>query len=242
MSIQKETDSKDLSIQPFAEVLLSNEVKDIGIDASELFLDSFLNEMPILKDVPVLKSFMAFGKTVQNVQAWAEWKNQLAFLTQVKNGVVDEKGLQKRNQAFLKKEKWVFREVEALVVYMAKYTSIEKAKLQAELYRDLINGIITQNQFNECLDVLLHLFMSDIPHLIEIYEAEVAAGLTEADIVDFNKKINTEFNSTICRRLMAVGLLHQLHPMSFGFSMDNFFVTSETGRYFCGIIQRCFEE
>ena len=41
---------------------------------------------------------------------------------------------------------------------------------------------------------------------------------------------------------MAVGLLYQLHPVSFGFSMDNFFVTSRTGKYFCGLIQRCIEK
>lgn len=233
---------KELTIQPFAEVLLSNEVKDIGIDASEIFLDSFLDGTPVWKDVPILKTFIAVGRTAQNIQAWAEWKNQLAFLTQLKKGIVDEDGLKKRNQAFHNKEKWVFREVEALVVYMAKYTSTEKARLQAELYKDLINGVITQNQFNECLDVLLHLFLSDIPHLLEIYQAEIKAGLTEADLLDFNKKINTKFDAIICRRLMAVGLLHQLHPMSFGFSMDNYFVTSSTGKYFCDIIQRCIDE
>ena len=30
------------------------------------------------------------------------------------------------------------------------------------------------------VDVLLHLFISDIPHLLEIFEAEVEAELTEA--------------------------------------------------------------
>lgn len=229
----------ELSIQPFTEVLLSNEIKDIGIDVSEIFLDSYLDDMAILQDLPALKSFVAVGKTVKNIQAWFEWKNQLAFLSQLKKGRIDEEGLKKRNKAYRNKEKWVIREVEALVVHMSKYTVVEKAKLQAELYIDLINGVITQNRFSECLDILLHLFLSDIPHLLEIYQAEVDANLTEADWLNLNKKINTKFDATICRRLMAVGLLHQLHPMSFGFSMDNYFVTSDTGKYFCSIIQRC---
>lgn len=240
--MSKDTEITTLSIRPFAEVLLTNEIKDIGIEASEIFLDSFLDEDLLFKDIPILKSFVAVGRTVKSIQAWAEWKNQFAFLKQLKKGFIDEAGLRKRNQAFRNNEKWVFREVEALAVYLAKYTSTEKAKLQAELYKDLINGVITQNRFNECLDVLLHLFISDIPHLLEIYNTEVTAGLTEADIIDFAKKIKTKFNATICRRLMAVGLLHQLHPMSFGFSMDNFFVTSETGKYFCDIIQRCTKD
>ena len=33
------------------------------------------------------------------------------------------------------------------------------------------------------VDVLLHLFISDIPHLLEIFEAEVEAELTEAEIL-----------------------------------------------------------
>ena len=40
------------------------------------------------------------------------------------------------------------------------------------------------------VDVLLHLFIIDVPHLLEIFEAEVEAELTEADIVDFKKKLN----------------------------------------------------
>lgn len=234
-----DAEPKELTIRPFTEVLLSDEIKDIGIDVSELLLDLTLDGIPVLKDIPMLKTFLAAGQTAKNIQAWAEWKNQLAFLTQLKAGNVDEKGLKKRNKAFQNKEKWIFREVEALVVYMAKYTSTEKAKLQAELYKDFINGVITQNQFNEGLDVLLHLFMSDIPHLLEIYQAEKEVGLTESDFDDFSEKIHTKFDATICRRLMASGLLHQLHPMSYGFSMDNYFVTSDTGKYFCEIIPRC---
>lgn len=228
----------ELSMQPFAEVLLSNEVKDLGIDVSEIFLDSYLDEMLILKDFPVLKSFVAVGKTVKSVQAWFEWKNQLAFLSQLKKGIVNTEGLRKRNEAYKTNEKWILREVESLVVHMSKYTDIEKSKIQAELYMDLINGVITYNQFEECLDILVHLFMSDIPHLLEIRKAEIESDFTEVDWEKFDEKIKTKFNSSICRRLMSVGLLHQLHPMSFGFSLDDFFITSDSGKYLCEIIQR----
>ena len=84
--MSKNAEPNELSIQPFTEVLLSNEIKDIGIDVSEVFLDSYLDEMVILQDWPALKSFVAVGKTVKNIQAWFEWKNQLAFLSQLKKG------------------------------------------------------------------------------------------------------------------------------------------------------------
>ena len=234
-----ETVQKELSMQPFADALFSDEIKDVGIDVSEVFLDTFADGMPILRDVPIIKSFLAVGKTAKSLQAWFEWKNQLIFLNQLGKGFVDETGLRKRNEAYKNKENWIYREVETLVVYLSKYTSAEKAKIQAELYRDLINGVITQNQFNECLDVLLHLFLSDIPHLLEIYQTEKEVGLTQADWLKFSEKIQTKFNTTTCRRLMVVGLLHQLHPMSFGFSLDDYFVTSDTGKYLCDVIQRC---
>ena len=229
---------EELPMQPFTEVLFSDEIKDVGMDASEIFLDSFLGEMPILKDIPVLKTFLSFGKTAKSIQAWFEWKNQLVFLNQLKRGTVDAESLKKRNEAYRKKEKWILREVESLVVHMSKYTDIEKSKIQAELYMDLINGIITQGQFAEYIDILVQLFMSDVPHLLEIYRAEEKAGFTQADWEKFDDKIKTKFNISICRRLMAVGLLHQLHPMSFGFSLDDYFIMSDSGKYMCAIILR----
>ena len=154
---------------------------------------------------------------------------------------MDEDALKKRKEAYRNKEKWFFREVENLVVYMSKFTSITKAKLQAEIYMDYLNGNITWERYMESLDVLLHLFLCDVPHLLEIYRAEVDAALDYDDIVDFHTKIKTEFKAIECKRLMAIGLLHQLHPMSFGFSLDNYFITSDTGRYFCDVISRLKE-
>lgn len=231
--------TNEISVQHFTDVLFSDEVKDLGVELSEIALDSFGDNISFLDDIPLLRVFAVAGKTVKNIQAWCEWKNQLAFLVQLKKGTVNAEKIEKRTNAYKNKEKWIRREIEALVVYLSKYTTVEKARIQGELYIDLVNGVITQEQFCECLDVLFHLFLSDVPHLLEIYQAEKDAGLTKADLTHFSDKITTKFNPTICRRLMAVGLLHQLHPMSFGFTMDNHFVTSDTGKYFCEIIQRC---
>lgn len=234
--------SEELSLQPFAEALLSDEVKDVGIDIAEMLLDSFNDETSVLKEIPVLRTFIAIRKTAKNIQDLFAWKSQLVFLAQVKQGKTDANSLMKRKKAFDNKEKWFFKEVETLNVYLAKYTALEKAKLQAEFYLDFINNVITWEKFNECLDILLQLFLSDLPHLLEIHQNELRVGLTKADLSDFDKKVTTKFDETSCRRLMAVGLLYQLHPMSFAFSLDNYFITSDMGRYFCEVVRRCAGE
>lgn len=242
-NIEKNNELPESFIKPFTELLLSDSFE--GLNDVEIVLDEVGDIAAEV--IPVVRAFLIIGKKLKSVQAKYEWKNQVVFLRHVKNSNVNGKELEKRNKAYQNKERWVFREVEALVIYLSKNTAIQKAVIQAELYIDYINGNIDEDKFMECLDITHHLFLSDIPHLIEIYDAEKSANLTD-DYSDFHRKICTKFDIVKCRRLMSNGLLIQLHPMSFAFSQDNHFIVSNSGKYYCEILSRlsfnslCFTE
>lgn len=238
--MKDETNETYGPIQLFAGALFSNELRDLTTDIAEVALDTLFEENTILREIPLVKTAIAMLKTGESIQARFELKKQLVFLSQLQKGDLDVKSINRRNTAYQKKEPWFEREVENLVVYLSRYSSVEKAKIQAEFYIDLINGKINQSYFEECLDILDRIFLGDIQHLIDIYYTETAAGVTLNDLSFFKEQPSFEFNSIRCERLSSLGLLHQLHPMSFGFSIDNHYLISESGKYICKAILKLY--
>lgn len=217
----------------FAKSLFSGELRDVSTDIAEIALDSLFEGDTILREIPLVKTAIAMLKTGGSIQARFEFKKQLVFLSHLQRGDLDTKGMSRRNKAYQNKEPWFEREVENIVVYLSRYSTVEKARIQAEFYIDLINGVIDQPFFEECLDILDRIFLGDIKHLIDIYDIETAAGVTLSNLSFFQQKPSFEFDSIRCGRLSSVGLLHQLHPMSFGFSIDNYYLISDSGKYIC---------
>ena len=78
---------------------------------------------------------------------------------------------------------------------------------------------------------------ADIQHLSDICNAETTAGVSLGNLSFFQKKPPFGFDAVRCGRLSSLGLLHQLHPMSFGFTTDNHYLISDRGKYLCRIIE-----
>lgn len=238
------TDNNEIGfpVKKFTESLWSDELKDIGVDISEIGLDMLFEDGTLLEGIPFVKTGVAVAKAAGTIHARFELKKQLAFLECIQNGEMEAEGVEKRKRAYENNEAWFRKEVENLVIYLSRYSTVNKARIQAELYIDLVNGKIKQPLFAECLDILDRLFLSDIPHLIEICTVETEAGVSINDTSFFQGKCTLKFDSIRCGRLASVGLLHQLHPMSFGFSIDNYYLISETGKYMCEVISRTFHK
>ena len=225
-----------LSIRPFTEALFTDELKDLSVVFSEITLDSLCDDNSILREIPLVKTMISMLKVGGTIQQKFEFKKQLVFLSQLQQGDVDATEIRRRNTAYYNHEAWFQREVENLVIYLSRYASVEKAMIQAVLYIDLVNKRIERSFFEECLDVIDRIFLGDLPHLIDIYKDQAEAGVSLADLSYFQRKPGFPFEGIRCRRLSSLGLLHQLHPMSFGFSIDNHYLVTDTGKYICKLI------
>jgi len=225
-----------LSIRPFTEALFTDELKDLSVDFSDIALDSLFDDDSILREIPWVKSAIAVLKVGSTIQQRFEFKKQLVFLSQLQKSNIDSYEISRRNTAYYNHEAWFQREVENLVVYLSRYASVDKAKIQAVLYVDLVNRRIGQSLFEECLDVIDRIFLGDLPHLMDIYRDQTKAGVSLTDLSYFQRKPGFSFEGIRCRRLSSLGLLHQLHPMSFGFSIDNHYLVTDTGKYICRLI------
>ncbi|MBQ3519459.1 MAG: hypothetical protein IJA31_09085 [Clostridia bacterium] len=233
----------DSLIKCFSQAILTDKTKDVLFDFSEIGIDSlleYLKSSDILKEIPFIKSLLATINITKSIIEIHNTQKLLIFLQQLQMGICDQKEIDKRKKAYQKGKEWYYREVEQTVIYLHRASRIEKAKIIAELYRNLINKDISTEEYGEYLDIVDQLFIQDIPHLLEIYDAQKATAtlLNGKDFLDSDTGKNFSFQSIRCSRLKSIGLLKQYHPMSFGFSSDDHFALSKHGIYFCEIIHR----
>ncbi|MBR3954793.1 MAG: hypothetical protein IKJ63_04910 [Clostridia bacterium] len=238
--IENETITIHNLFDDFCKECLSKKTTISNFDITALPLDELIENKSLSEILPI---FSKSAKAIKLGKWFIEkynFKKMLIFLIQLQNGNRDEKGLDKRNKAYIEGKKWFYREVEQTIVYLNRAARIEKVKIIGELYRDLINDEIKTEEYGEYLDIVDQLFIQDIPHLLEIYDAQKATAtlLDGKDFLDCDTGKNFSFQSIRCRRLQSIGLLIQHHPMSFGFSSDDHFTLSEYGIYFCEIIHR----
>lgn len=236
------TNTNNLYIKDFAEVIsrvqkniiLMPDVDKLDLDEVGDILSGIVEVMPYFNKV---KKIIKFGHSI--IEKF-NVKKQFIFLFQLQNGILDEKGLEKRNQAYIYGKRWYYNEVEQTIVFLHRASRVEKVKIMAELYRDLINSEITTEGYGEYLDMVDQIYIQDIPHLLEIYYKQIETNT----LFDGKAFLETEqgkdfsFNEIRCSRLKSIGLLKQYHPMSYGFSLDSHFSLSEYGIYFCEIIKR----
>lgn len=119
------------------------------------------------------------GLTGLSIQRGFEIKNQLVFLQGIQKGKLELEGLAKRQEAFRNNEPWVFREVERLCVYLSRNTDVRKAKIQAALYLEYISHELSEEEFCDYLDIIDQLLLSDIPHLLDLFDYQAAHNITE---------------------------------------------------------------
>ncbi|MBO5462741.1 MAG: hypothetical protein J6A49_05445 [Clostridia bacterium] len=214
--------------------LLVNDVEKLDLDDLGDVLSDAVEFIPYFNKA---KKVIKFGHSI--IEKF-NIKKQFVFLFQLQNGDLDEKGLEKRNKAYQFGKKWYFDEVEQTVVFLHRTSRVEKAKIMAELYRDLINSEITTEGYREYLDMVDQIYIQDIPHLLEIYhkQSETNTLFDGKAFLETEQGKDFSFNEIRCSRLKSIGLLKQYHPMSYGFSLDSYFSLSEYGMYFCEIFRR----
>ena len=226
-----------LNLKNIMPSLFSDEIKDIGFDIAEISIDSFLEEDSILNKIPMVKTVVGVYKTASNIRDRFELKKLFVFLQQFQNGQVDESELEKRRKAYENNEKWFYKEVENILIYLSRHENAVKAKLLAEIYIDYINKVVTLEQYEEYVIILDRIFINDISHLKMIFAAETLKGITKETLDKKEGKI-MDFDDTKCERLSSLGLLSKVSYMQFGAQVGGDYLITTQGNYICSIIDR----
>lgn len=235
-------ESNSILLREFTESVFSNQNMDTMLDCVELSMEYIFSEDNPLGDLPLIQSIRLLGKAGLSIQRGFEIKNQLVFLQGIQKGKLELEGLAKRQEAFRNNEPWVFREVERLCVYLSRNTDVRKAKIQAALYLEYISHKLSEEEFGDYLDIIDQLLLSDIPHLLDLFDYQAEHNITEATLLESKDKFDFAFNLPRCNRLSSLGLLLRVRGFSFGMSARESFILSDSGKYIARLVRNLSEK
>lgn len=234
-------ESNSILLREFTESVFSNQNMDTMLDCVELSMEYIFSEDNPLGDLPLIQSIRLLGKAGLSIQRGFEIKNQLVFLQGIQKGKLELEGLAKRQEAFRNNEPWVFREVERLCVYLSRNTDVRKAKIQAVLYLEYISHKLSEEEFGDYLDIIDQLLLSDIPHLLDLFDYQAEHNITEATLLESKDKFDFAFNLPRCNRFSSLGLLLRVRGFSFGMSARESFILSDSGKYIARLVRNLSE-
>jgi hypothetical protein len=173
--------------------LFNDNVKDIGMDISELIIDNAMNE-GVLKEIPIIKSIVAFCKTGMAIRERNLLMQTIAFI----------QGLNEKNISQEKKEKYLNRlsnidiaEKELGRVLYLLDSQIEniQSKILGRMYFAYVEEEINWNKFCELAEANRRMFVSDYDVLLRL-----SKNRTSEQLLDNNNKY-------IVGRLIGLGLM-----------------------------------
>lgn len=151
-----------------ANTLFNDAAKNLSIDIIEMGLDSII-ENEVLKELPFVKTVNAVAKTSLAIKEKFLLKKFLNFIKMFNEHHVDENEIVKRKIAIENQEKWIYKEIEFLMIFLNDMDSMRKAKLLAILYNDYINRKINWERFCQYTEITNRLFSYDMDLLVEFY-------------------------------------------------------------------------
>lgn len=155
-------------VKSAANTLFNDATKNLSMDIVEMGLDSVIDN-EVLKELPFVKTVYAITKTSLAIKEKFLLKKFLNFIKAFNEYEVDEKEINRRKKAIDNNEKWIYEEIEFLMIYLDNMDSMKKSKLLANLYSEYINRKINWERFCQYTEITNRLFSYDIEWLVEFY-------------------------------------------------------------------------
>ena len=216
-------------VPAFENSLFETSIIDIGIDYLELGIDSVLQD-GLLKDIPIVGTFIGVGKFAQNIHDRNLLKQTLIFINECNSGIISEEKKKAHREKLIQNPKLMENELGRVLVLLDKNIESIKSVFEAKFYAAYVNGTILWNDFCELCDITSRLFVSDIDCLKEAYNN---------DGIEIRMPVTYRHD-----RLISVGLLTNEARLSgsavfVDFDSDkrqNLMELTEIGKKFCKMV------
>lgn len=176
------------------------------VDLIETYADMSIGEICSLsdtaKDFPVCRTLAAVVNAVSAVRDCFLIQKWFTFQKKFYEGTVSQKELQKRKLAAERKEKWVLREIELLLLRIDNISDKHNVEILSGVYRKYLNGECNWEMFEEIALILERFIYHDIKQLKGIYGNYISSQKGKENAV-----ISTMFENNHCDRLVALGLV-----------------------------------
>jgi hypothetical protein len=161
----------------FIDTLKRTDLKSLTIDASELLIDSSLDN-GIIKDIPLVGSVYKMYSIGSTVKARLFEKQIYAFLYELKDIPAE-----KRDRLIQKLEtKKGFEQSfgDEIIVMLDQFSNIRKSSICARFYKQLLYENINVVTFRRLSFILKGIFDGDIDHLAAFYEGDKLSKYTQS--------------------------------------------------------------
>lgn len=108
------------------------------------------------------------------------------------------------------------------------------------MYLEYISHKLSEEEFGDYLDIIDQLLLSDIPHLLDLFDYQAEHNITEATLLESKDKFDFASNLPRCNRLSSLGLL-RVRGFSFGMSARESFILSDSGKYIARLVRNLSE-
>ncbi|WP_217969334.1 hypothetical protein [Adlercreutzia caecimuris] len=214
----------DPVIRPFKQSIFDSSVKELGMDALDLGIDSIL-ENEVLRQIPLVRLFVAAAETGLNIRDRNAIRNTYAFIVTLNDGSIDSEKVDRHKAKLDSDRSFAEEELGRVLVILDSILDVEKSKLLARLYRAYVEEAVDWDQFCELSEAMGRIFLADIKLLRDINEGAVT-DTTQCDAYRADRLAAMGLVSLSVKSMVAV-------PGSDALRMRNFVAATSFGSLFC---------
>jgi len=184
--------------------------EDFLIDYGEIGLDALIFNDAI-RELPIIKTVIGFYKGALSIRELHFAKKLYTFAKELHSGNVPPETLAERLQAAEADEKWLYKEVEGLIIAIDRLDREYKAKICAQLYIAYLNKYIKNSDFEDLLSIVERWLESDTSQLLSQFQ-DIEFRRTPHKMGDAYMVVQ---DPTRCGRLVGLGIMSaRLHIVS----------------------------
>lgn len=170
-------------------------VVDVGVDYAEIAIDQIIND-GLLRDLPIVKSFVQAGKTVVAIRDLFFLKKTIRFIIEMNNGSLSPKKLEKHKTFLETHPDKLKQEMEAVLIYLDRENEAVKAPILARFYKLYIDETTG-------FDWKDFKVFSEILEFLSIYDLETLQAVYQQRAIESDQTVNIFSLS----RLYSLGLV-----------------------------------
>lgn len=175
-------------VQTFNDTLFSSKLINVGDDMLESLIDNNLKD-GIIKDVPIIGTFVGIIQATQNISNYLFLRKIVAFLSKIKDITPQQR--EKEIKRIDESGKYRERVSDSLLAIIDKCESAEKAEYIAVWFRSFLMGEIEYECFMYGTHIIQRTFLEDFKEfiwsddtwkMVEDATDEIMSGLYRLDL------------------------------------------------------------
>ena len=198
---------------------------DVVSDYLELGIDSIFDN-DILKDIPIIKTFIGAGKITKSIRERNLMKNLAIFINELNSGKIDKEKLNRHREELRKNHKKAEQELGRILIILEQTIDNIKSSIVGKLYKAYINQEIDWDAFIEFSEITNRLFMMDINILKVMWYKE------------YNTYIEQKDDDFRIERIYSLGIIGNIFPSMNETKHLHGRVLNGLGKKYCNIIFR----